>query len=257
MAAKKPHEEHVNHERYMVTYADLITLLLAFFIILYAMSDVNKAKFEQLASSLEVAFNSGSPTVLNLEVAENKEIKKRQTATTEEMTMMKAVKEQNELRRVQEQIDKKIEEEGLQDKVKTQLSEEGLKILLTDDILFLSGNATLKDESLSIISTISTTLITLENPVQVNGFTDNIPIQTAEFPSNWELSSARALSVLRYMLGENKDLVPTRFAATGYGEYKPITTNDTSEGRNANRRVEILIERLNSDGLMKENEEVQ
>jgi len=253
MAAKKPHEEHVNHERYMVTYADLITLLLAFFIILYAMSDVNKAKFEELASSLQVAFNSGSPTVLNLEVAENKEIKKRQTVTEKEMETMKAVKEQNELRKIQEKIDQEIKEEGLQDKVKTQLTDEGLKILLTDKILFQPGQAILKQESLQIISTISTTLIDLQNPVQVNGFTDNIPIQTQQFPSNWELSSARALSVLRYLLEENNQLVPTRFAATGYGEYKPIATNDTEEGRNMNRRVEILIERINSDGLMKES----
>jgi len=253
MAAKKPHEEHVNHERYMVTYADLITLLLAFFIILYAMSDVNKAKFEELASSLQVAFNSGSPTVLNLQVAQNKEIKKRQPATEKEMETMKAVKEQNELRKIQEKIDQEIKKEGLQDKVKTQLTDEGLKILLTDKILFQTGQAVLKEESLQIISTISTTLADIQNPVQVNGFTDNIPIQTQQFPSNWELSSARSLSVLRFLLENNKQLLPTRFAATGYGEYKPIASNDTEEGRNINRRVEILIERLNSDGLMKES----
>lgn len=248
MARKKPHEEEASAERYIVTYADLITLLLAFFIILYAMSDVNEDKVKEVALGLQIGFNTGTQELINLEMGQNPE--KRETATQDEIKMMKAVSENNELREMKEKIDQKIEEEKLTQEVKTQITKDGLKIVLTDEILFASGSAELKNDFIGVIKTISVIINDVENPVQISGFTDNVPISTPRYPSNWDLSTDRALSVLRYMLTHNGDVASSRFSAAGYGEYQPIASNDTEAGKRANRRVEILIGRMNTDGLL-------
>lgn len=249
MAKKVPHEEHVNHERYMVTYADLITLLLAFFIILYAMSDANEEKFNALAQSLSVAFNQGSPSILSMNMGTNTDMNKQKEQSAQ-LEMMEAIKEQNGLRELQGQITDKVEELELSDQITTQLQPEGLKIILTNEVIFDSGSANLRKENATIIQVVAQLIEEIKNPIEISGFTDNVPIQTQQFPSNWELSSARSMAVLRYMLETNPSLDPTRFKATGFGEFKPIASNDTAEGKSKNRRVEILIERINGDSLL-------
>ena len=255
MARKQKHEEHVNHERYLISYADIMTLLTALFIVLFAMSDVNEEKMKQVAVSFQEAlYGEASGELLNLEMGKNPEIRKPTEATPAEMKMMKSVAEQNELRKLKEKIDEKIEEEKIESKVKTEITKDGLKIVLTDEILFESGSAILKKDFLSILKTITVVIQEVDNPVQISGFTDNIPISTARYPSNWELSTDRAVSVLRYILTNDKKIDPMRFSAAGYGEYQPIASNATKEGRETNRRVEILIERMNSEGLLEPNE---
>lgn len=255
MARKKRPEGHINVERYLISYADIMTLLTALFIVLFAMSDVNEQKMKQVADSFQNAFyGKGSNELIDLEIGRNPELRKPTTATESEMRMMRSVAEQNELRKIKEKIDAKIREENIETKITTQITKDGLKIVLTDEILFESGSAQLKNDFISVLNTIAVLIKEVDNPVQISGFTDNIPISTAKYPSNWELSTDRAISVLRYMLKADKSLEPTRFSAAGYGEYKPIASNKTKEGRQMNRRVEILIERMNPEGLMEPNE---
>lgn len=246
---KKPHEEHVNHERYMVTYADLITLLLAFFIILFAMSDENPHKFEQVAQSLSAGFNKGSESIINTDLATNPELKRQQT-NEQNVKMMASVKEQNELRELKKRIDQKVSEMGLEKQITTTLGKQGLMISLTDKVLFNSGSAELKNENSEIIKVVGSIISEVQNPVQVSGYTDNVPINTGDFPSNWELSGQRSMTVLKYMIDNNKGLNPERIYAAGFGEYHPIANNDTEEGREKNRRVEILVERMNGENLL-------
>lgn len=247
----KKHEEHENHERYLVTYSDLITLLLAFFIILYAMSDVNEEKFDTFSKSLSVAFHNGSNNIIDLGLENRNSNTIRSKLSPQEMQMMAAISENNDLRKMKKEIDKKIKENNLQGQMSTNLTEDGLKIILTNEILFEPGKAELKSDYRFIIDSISGLVKGVENKVQISGYTDNVPISTPEFPSNWDLSSARSLSVLKEMLKTDKGLDPKRFSAAGYGEYQPIASNTTAEGRKENRRVEILIERKNTQGSLK------
>lgn len=251
---KKKGHGHVNHERYLVTYSDLITLLLAFFIILYAMSSPDEAKMEALADQLTVAFHPKVDSVMP-PLESNKNIgerKHREAATEQERKTMSSTAEQNSLREVKEKIDNEAKKNGLESKVKTKLSDEGLKIILTDEILFSTGSAVLNNpDSKHLIGSIGFILSSIENPVSIEGHTDNVPINNGIFPSNWELSAARSLAVLREMSSFTPSLDPTRFSATGYGEFKPISDNDTEIGKNINRRVEILVNRQNEDGLLK------
>jgi chemotaxis protein MotB len=250
MGRKKPKEEHENHERYIITYADLITLLLAFFIILYAMSASDEEKFNAVAQSLSMAFHpTMSNQLVNFDLNNNEA---RKTTTQQEMTMMRAVKENNDLAALKKKIDEKVETNPeMASKINTLLKEDGLYITLSDEILFNSGSAVIRKEAFDMLTFLSTVIQDVSNPISVSGHTDNIPIATALYPSNWELSTTRATSVLRYLLSSLKEDRATQFRAAGYGEYHPLASNDTEEGRKANRRVEILIERQYSEGLLK------
>lgn len=251
---KKKGHGRVNHERYLVTYSDLITLLLAFFIILYAMSSPDESKMEALAEQLSLAFHPSAESLLpQLNSSQGGESRQRgQAVTAKEEKTMASVSEQSSLRKVKEKIDAEASRQGVSGEIKTKLTDEGLKIVLTDDILFNSGSATLRDKkSSAIIGNIGLILSTINNPVTIDGHTDNIPISNSQYPSNWELSAARSLSVLREMVNFTPKLDPTRFSASGYGEYRPVADNETEEGRKTNRRVEILVKRQNQDGLLK------
>lgn len=255
MARKKPHEEHENHERYLVTYADLITLLLAFFIILYAMSSVDQNKFDAFSESLSMAFHKGTPTIVDLDGTFNKNARKE--VTKEELKTMKEARESNKLEQAKQKVEKEIQSKNLEENVKVTLDKEGLHIVLKNEILFASGEANVKPEMKNILKQISHIVSTVENPVIISGHTDNYPIRTAMYPSNWELSSARAVSVLREMVENNPTLKAERFAASGYGEYHPVAENKTEEGRQQNRRVEILVKRMQEVDSQEEGQEVK
>jgi len=152
--------------------------------------------------------------------------------------------EENEnLREAQEKLEQYIKENNLEDQVSTELTEDGLMIRLKEKALFASGSASLQGQAEQIVPVIAALLSSLPERVTISGHTDNVPISTAQFPSNWELSSSRAVNLMRGLMGAQPSLNPARFSALGYSEYRPIASNDTEEGRAQNRRVEVFIAR--------------
>ncbi|UFJ41179.1 flagellar motor protein MotB [Brevibacillus humidisoli] len=243
---KHQHEEHID-ETWLIPYADLLTLLLALFIVLFASSKLDAQKFDQLVQSLKVAFNGGTgffqspnpmPAPPNAPVP-TVEMKHVQTKEEQEQER-KFQQETRELQKLKEQLDNYIEQNGLKDKLETKITDLGLLITILDNALFDSGSAVVRPEARHLAAEISKLLEPQPREVTVAGHTDNVPINTREFPSNWELSSKRALNFMKILL-ENEKLDPRKFSATGYGEYRPIASNDTAEGRAQNRRVEVSI----------------
>ena len=236
------HEEHMD-ESWLVPYADILTLLLALFIVLFASADANKTKFTQMAQSLSAAF-SGSPSVFDNNIAISPEI----NSTKPDQAKDDPSKEQSHLREtvqlleVKKEIDKYINQNNLVGDLSTALTEDGLMIRIKDSALFPSGSAELRPESERLGAEIAKMLATLPQKVVVSGHTDNVPINTREFPSNWELSSKRAINFMKSLLAQGK-LQPERFSAIGYGEYRSMAANDGEDGRAKNRRVEVLIMR--------------
>lgn len=252
MSRKKKHhaEHHDEHmdESWLVPYADILTLLLALFIVLFASADANKTKFTQMAQSMSAAF-SGSPSVFDNNTAISPEInsskpdQSKDEPTKEQATKEQAhMKETVQLLEVKKEIDKYINKNNLVGDLNTALTEDGLMIRIKDSALFPSGSAELRPESLRFGGEIAKMLATLPQQMVVSGHTDNVPINTREFPTNWELSSKRAINFMKFLLAQEK-LKPERFSAIGYGEYRYMATNDNEEGRAKNRRVEVLIMR--------------
>jgi chemotaxis protein MotB len=247
VSRKKRHEPHEEHpdESWLLPYSDLMTLLLALFIVLYAASSANTSKFEELSRAFKTAFSSGLGVLDNSTILETNSAAKRTTEnetrksreTREELKRQ----EQQNLEQLKQQLDKYIKENGLSSQLMTQLNLSQLMITIRDNALFPSGSANIKPDSQKLASAIAHML--QEYPdyeILVTGHTDNQPINTAEFPSNWELSSKRAINFMKILL-ENKAFDPKRFSATGYGEFRPLGSNLSDEGRASNRRVEVSI----------------
>lgn len=267
MAKKKHHhEEHID-ETWLIPYADLLTLLLALFIVLFATSSVDAKKFETLANSLSAAFNAGSgimqnpsPTeslekstvspdnkIADPSSAEGKKLyenDKEKDKDFEKDGQINPVmlKELNDLKELQQKINHYIQNKNLETSLQTTLTDRGLMITILDNALFASGSAQVKPEARQLATEISRLLFT-DPPRQVTiaGHTDNQPINTSQFRSNWDLSAMRAINFMKILLESNNKLEPQRFSATGYGEYRPVATNGSNDGRAKNRRVEVLI----------------
>lgn len=236
------HEEHTD-ESWLVPYADILTLLLALFIVLFASADANKTKFTQMAQSLSAAF-SGSPSVFDNNTAISPEINSEKPDQTKDDPSKEQahLKETVQLLEVKKEIDKYINKNNLTGDLNTALTEDGLMIRIKDSALFPSGSADLRPDSQRFGGEIAKMLATLPQQVVVSGHTDNVPINTREFPSNWELSSKRAVNFMKFLLSQG-NLKPERFSAIGYGEYRPMAANDSPENHSKNRRVEVLIMR--------------
>jgi chemotaxis protein MotB len=251
MARKKHHEEgHVNHERWLVSYADMITLLMVLFVVLFAMGQTDKAKLDALRSSLQRAFSvevlrgaeptslkgsSGAsiiPPVVPLSITQ--EVMAVTGQTTPDPKMSQALQE------VREALTHVPVPSDTSGSVDVGASREGIVISLTGNLLFDSGKSDLKPRGMTLMDTLAERLRTMPNDIRVEGHTDNIAIATPLYPSNWELSSARATTVARY-LAEQGDIAPNRLSAAGYGEFHPIAPNDTREGRARNRRVDLVV----------------
>lgn len=235
------HEEHTD-ESWLIPYADILTLLLALFIVLYASSEIDQKKFERLAYSMNQAF-SGSPSIFDktqsiIEQSSNEEANEKRSSDQQLQW-----NESNQLMGVKQELDQYIVAHHLSDDFQTSLTEEGLIIRIKDSALFPSGSAAILPKHKEFAQNLAKMLANLPQKVIVSGHTDTIPIHTTEFPSNWHLSTSRALNFMLYLLQNNSTLEPTRFSALGYGEYRPVAPNETSEGRAQNRRVEILIAR--------------
>lgn len=283
MARRKHHEDHVNHEAWAIPYGDLVTLLLAFFVVMYAMSSVNAGKYRVLAASLSAAFG-GLPTSIKpiqlgqtqlrgssfdrpsmqtpgsqagpaaatpiqaprmLQVIDTPTFKQaRMIPTNADPDGAPAgsagdAGQERQLLLIGKRIQQALSELVKQKLVTVRRGNTYLEVEIQSDILFASGVATPSPLAVDTIRKLAQVLRDQPNAVRVEGYTDNKPIHTFRFPSNWELSAARAGSVVHELVGAG--LAPQRLAVVGYGEYQPIADNATAEGRNANRRVLLVI----------------
>jgi len=236
----KPHEEHEG-EAWLLPYSDLMTLLLALFIALFAISQTDQKKLAQMSQAFSAAFNMGGPSFFDQ--AGPNVSQQREIMSDEDQGNQAYIQENEALEAIKKEMDEYIKQNNLQDELSTQLEEEGLMIRIKEKALFPSGSAELVAESQRIGPLVAGLLASIPERVLISGHTDNVPINTAQYPSNWELSSTRALTFMKFLLSLNSSLNPARFSAIGYSEYRPIATNDTEEGKQQNRRVEILIAR--------------
>ncbi|MBI3803023.1 MAG: OmpA family protein [Nitrospirae bacterium] len=226
---KKKHEEHENMERWLVSYADFITLLFAFFVVMYSTSSVHEGKYRAVADSINSAFH---PIV----AFSSSNIRLTTKATGSEMFNVGL----NLYRKFEEKANK-IDPSG---RIKVIREGRGIVIRISESLAFETGQAELLPTFAQALDPIAELIAEAPNAIQVEGHTDNIPIRTPYYPSNWELSAARATQIVRYFV-EHHAMDPTRFSVAGYAEFRPISTNDTLEGRAKNRRIEIVL--LNGD----------
>jgi chemotaxis protein MotB len=266
--------EHESNERWLLTYSDMITLLLALFVVLFSISSVNVSKFVSLQESLKAAF-SGSilsggssilaagadstahnspnnaivPAIVPLTPTVPKPTDQGAEASQAQVSaLMKeaqnASQEQSDFAALEHRLNDYAKAHGWANQVKAQIDQQGLVVtVLTDNLLFESGSDTLESASYPLLTEIGT-LIDLdkdEHPVVVEGYTDDVPIATSQFPSNWWLSTGRANTVLQFLL--SRDVPAARLSEQGFGEEHPVASNATPEGRAQNRRVEIVFER--------------
>ena len=239
MARRRHHEEHENHERWLVSYADFITLLFAFFVVMYSISSINEGKYKILSDSLTGVFNQPDRAIKPIPVGDERPrtTEPDRSLVDEESAQSSASELQNIANSVREAFGGLIQSEQL----KVSGNELWIEIELSSSLLFTSGDAIPNNAAFDIIENIAKILAPYENPIHVEGFTDNLPIQTAQFPTNWELSTARAASIVRMLTMDGVN--PSRLAAVGYGEFQPVADNATAEGRGRNRRVVLVISR--------------
>ena len=257
MSRRRPRPSHSNHERWLVSYADFITLLFAFFVVLYASSQVDKRKVGRLAVAIQVAFQEmgvfqGAPAQAPLAPADPERI--RETLSPEEMRQAAALArtvaplpsqgaaaaKDDDLAALQTELEKSLAAEIGRREIAMRREPDGLVISLREIGFFESGSAQMKSASQPAFDRIAELLRERQCRVRIEGHTYNVPIHTSQFCSNWELSTARAIEVVRLLIvrdGYN----PTRLSAAGYAEFHPIASNATEEGRTTNRRVDIVI----------------
>ena len=242
MARRKREDEHDNHERWLVSYADFITLLFAFFVVMYALSTVNEGKYRILSDSMSSAFRN---------VPINSATQITQIVTTP----MPVVQKQNVVARAQEAVKQKQRDKMKsvakdildvmaplieQGKVRVIETSRGVTIEINDSILFSPGQALLQPPLIKAMRSIAGVLVPTDFPITIEGHTDNVPIKTPQFPSNWELSAVRATTVLRLFADAGVDA--ERLTAIGYADTRPVEPNVLADGRARNRRVTILID---------------
>lgn len=213
--------------RWLLTYADMITLMLALFIILFAMSNISKVKFQKFAKDVSGGFDNqwstNAPPNGGVEGG-----RPRAGGTTS-------------VPQIQKQLEKYVAQNHLQNRVQVHMDHRGLVItLLSDKSYYDTGSADLRPETKKILDDVDVFLKKNDNLIRVEGNTDNVPIRTALYPSNWELSTARAVNVVRYLVEHNR-LDPVRISAAGYGQFHPRTDNSTPLTRQSNRRVDIVL----------------
>jgi len=216
---RKKHNEHVSNDRWLLTYADLITLLLGLFVILYAMSNIDKKKYSQWVAAFGGEFGSGKVEMENGGAI--------MSELTEELRVEKLLK----------QI---LQIDGKNSSLSISIDERGVTIHIQEELLFPSGESKLKGSSYTMLDSLSSALRKIPNDIRIEGHTDNIPIATAQFPSNWHLSVSRAMNTGYYLIERHK-FNPEKLSVVGYGDGKPIAPNTTEKNRALNRRVDIVV----------------
>ena len=257
MARKKKHPEHVNHERWLISYADFITLLFAFFVVLFSSSQVDKPKVGKIAKSVQVAFQDlgiFSASTTNVPISDDAPIPFNSVQSVEPSdhtgSLGKFVpkaksklggKEEPESRAaMQKAVEKSLQKELLKQEVHLRSTPEGLVISLGEVGFFDSGSAEFKPAAQNTLAKIAAVLQNSSLLIQIEGHTDNVPIHNAHFGSNWELSTSRATELTRLLI-ERYGIPAGRLAASGYAEYHPIADNVTAAGKTLNRRVDIIL----------------
>lgn len=272
MAKKHKHEDHLNHEAWAIPYGDLVTLLLALFVVMYSMSAINEGKFRVAADSLNAAFGgkprSPAPIQIGPSSSAPKELRPRmlqsapphqgvmgarisvqkptivgpspaKVAAQKEHEAQVAAREKVQLEKMADKVHEALGDLIAQKLVVVRRNEQWLEVEIQTDILFASGQAQLASAAGEVLDRLAQALLEFDNSLRIEGHTDDIPITTREFPSNWELSSARAASVVhRFMAG---GIAPQRMAVLGLAEYHPVVENTDAKARNRNRRVVIVV----------------
>lgn len=268
MARKKKHEEHVNQERWLVSYADFITLLFAFFTVLYATSQTDVQKLKEVMMAMREAFHVD---IFRTDAPQLGTPPRSSVPSTDSVTPMPAFPgvrpspgeatpandsgaseswtkrhgegsgaSMQELESISEELQQYVQDAGLDDRVRVTMTMRGLVITLAEAGFFDSGEATVRPAAYPILEAIARVLTHYKRPLRVEGHTDDRPISTPRFPSNWELSSARAAHIVR-LLVDDFAYPPERLSASGYAHFHPLDGNDTDEGRKRNRRVDIVV----------------
>jgi chemotaxis protein MotB len=231
---KRKEQAEENHERWLVSYADFVTLLFAFFVVMFAHSNMDKDKVQQFAQQFQnYVERLPPPSKSPANAAPQKVAAAAAMPTHEDLTMA-------EMRGSIEQIERDLLQEIQQGKIELSLQARGLTMSLRESAFFASGQAELHPESLKIMTKVAEALTRIPGQIRLEGHTDDTPIQTATYPSNWQLSAARAITVLR-LLSARYQIDEDRLAAAGYGEFRPLVPNDTPENRSKNRRVDVVI----------------
>ncbi len=238
MSKKKKghHEEHENLERWLITYADLITLLLGLFVVLYSMSQIDLNKYQQWISAFSQLFGGGGVLTGGKGLLITPSPPKTGSDALAGTSQNQANQAQQKL---EVQLNAILSSDIQSKKVILTTSPEGLTIHLLERLLFESGSADLKPEAKAVLDTLAEVLKFLPNKIRIEGHTDDRPIRSARFPSNWHLSVARALNTAYYLM--SKGVNPEKISIAGYSEYRPIAPNDSEENRAKNRRVDIVI----------------
>jgi len=252
------HEEHENLDRWLVSYADFITLLFAFFVVMYGISQINAGKYRALSESMVGAFRNapvnapGQNTVVDgvtassmgqmIEAPQKLQPPKAPQTPQEAQTEQQRGVAREKMRNMAADIQKAMASLVKEGKVRITEGPQGISVEINASVLFAPGDAQLGPSAVASLQAVARVLAGAEYPITVEGHTDNDPIKTAVFPSNWELSVVRASSVVRLFQGNG--VAPSRLTATGYGEQRPVAPNDTPEGRSRNRRVTLTIDAL-------------
>lgn len=251
---RKKIPEPENGERWLITYSDLITLLMIFFVIMYAMSKIDVAKFETLQQSLSAALHQQDQIPLKnlgttgLVVPSNPSDQgdmTKQNVSSQQAQAAAELKNNQALDNLYKEVQSFVQQHNLAANVQVYDQKRGIQITLRDVVLFDSGQATVKPQAEQLLKSLTPFFQSVNNPIVVEGYTDNVPITTGQYPTNWELSSARAIGVVRYFASIGVD--PTRLSGVGYGEYHPAVPNDTLQHRQENRRINIVVMRYLPD----------
>lgn len=266
MVRRRRQEVHVNQERWLISYADFITLLFAFFVVMYSISQVSDSKYRVLSDTFLEAFNqpfqkpietespAEAPAQTNLivpidmgnpaveQAAKLEQPPEDNSAPTD---AIEPIKTSDELTQISDLVSERFTQLINDQLIQVSSNELWLQIELKDSILFSSGSADTSEQAQRIFDEIASILRGYSNPVQVEGFTDNVPIKSAKYPTNWELSTARASAIVKYLA--SKGIAPERLSAVGYGEYQPVSENETEQGRAQNRRVTIMVAKRKMD----------
>ena len=242
MKKLKIEEEHENVERWLVSYADFITLLFAFFVVMYALSSINESKYKVLSESLDMAFNAQPLTINPIQIGET--VQKNSPTKHNQFDQRSGgdiQDESDDYTVIADEVNKRFQNLSATGAIQVFDNKDTVEIQLKTKLLFNSGSAVPNKSSLPMIQSLAEILKNMNNLVRVEGYTDNIPINNDHFSSNWQLSAGRAASIVQEFVASG--VPPYRLSAVGFGEQFPIAENDTPEGRESNRRVMIVIDK--------------